>query len=79
MIDATTNEPSRFFLQAIDIDLGCPVLDAAFDVAELDELRALLGSCADNDPELRHSYTIDTRELAAICERFDVAFDPRRP
>jgi hypothetical protein len=30
MIDATTNEPSRFFLQAIDIDLGCPVLEAAF-------------------------------------------------
>jgi hypothetical protein len=76
MLDATTNEPSRFFLQAIDVDLGCPVLEAAFDVADLDELRALLGSCADNDPELRHSYTIDARELAAICERFGVAFDP---
>jgi hypothetical protein len=52
MIDATTHELSRFFLQTIDADLGCAVLEAAFDVADLDELRALLGSCADHDPEL---------------------------
>jgi hypothetical protein len=71
-----TNEPSRFFLQAIDADHGCPVLEAAFDVADLDELRSLLGSCADDDPELRRTYSIDTGELAAICERFGVAFDP---
>src|ERR1700738_1357227 len=75
MVGAMTDEPSRFFLQAIDVDHGCPVLEAAFDVADLDDLRALLGSCADNDPELRWSYTIDTGELAAICDRFGVAFD----
>jgi hypothetical protein len=63
-------------LQAIDVDLGCPVLEAAFDVSDLDDLRALLGSCADDDPELRCSYIIDTGELATICERFGVAFDP---
>ena len=73
---AMTNEPSRFFLQAIDADLGCPVFEAAFDVADLGELRSLLGSCADDDPELRRTYSIDTGELATICERFGVAFDP---
>jgi hypothetical protein len=73
---AMTNEPSRFFLQAIDADLGCPVFEAAFDVADLGELRSLLGSCADDDPELRRTYSIDTGELAAISERFCVAFDP---
>jgi hypothetical protein len=76
MIGAMTNEPSRFFLQAIDADLGCPVLEAAFDVADLDHLRALLGSCADDDPELRGSYTIDNGELEAIRRRFGVTFDP---
>jgi hypothetical protein len=76
MVDATTDKPTRFFLQAMDADLGCPVLEAAFDVADLDELRALLGSCADDDPELRHCYFVDTGELAAIGERFGVAFDP---
>jgi hypothetical protein len=70
-----TNDRSRFFLTAIDADLGCPVLEAAFDVSDLDDLRAVLGSCADDDPELRGSYTIDTRELEAIGERFGVTFD----
>jgi len=70
------NAPHRFVLQAIDPDLGCPVLEAAFNVAVLDELRALLGPCTDDDPELRRGYVIDAAELTAIRERFSVAFDP---
>jgi hypothetical protein len=76
MVGAMPHELSRFFLQAIDADLGCPVLEAAFDVADLQDLRALLGSCADDDPELRGSYTLDSSELAAVSERFGVTFDP---
>lgn len=68
--------PHRFILQAIDPNLGCPVLEAAFHVSALDDLRAVLGPCADDDPDLCRSYTLDSAELAAIRERFGVAFDP---
>jgi hypothetical protein len=71
-----SNETSRFFLQAIDAELGCPVLEAAFDVDDLDDLRALLGLGVDEDPELRGLYAIDAHELAAISRRFGVTFDP---
>ena len=66
----------RFFLQAIDPDHGCPILEAAFYVDDLSDLRTVLGLCASDDPELRCSYTIDASEVAAVNERFGVAFDP---
>lgn len=70
------HERYRFVLQAVDPDHGCPVLEAVFHVASLDDLREVLGSCADDDPELRRQYSIDDAELAAINRRFGVAFDP---
>lgn len=67
--------PRRFILQALDPDHGSPVLEAMFLVAELEDLRALLDA-ADDDPELERRYTLDAAELAAINERFGIAFDP---
>ena len=66
----------RFFLQAIDPEHGCPVLEAMFRVDNPDDLRAVLGSCAAGDPELERSYSIKLDELAAINARFGVEFDP---
>jgi hypothetical protein len=71
-----TDAQHRFFLQAIDPDHGCPVLEAVVHVGLLDDLRALLGQCADDDPALCRRYPIDGALLAAISQRFGVALDP---
>jgi hypothetical protein len=66
----------RFFLEAIDPNYGCTVLEAMFEVTDLADLRAILGPCADNDPELRGGYPLEIGDLANISRRFGVAFDP---
>jgi hypothetical protein len=66
----------RFILQAIDPDLGCPVFETMLRLASLDDLLALLGLDHGDDLELRGQYVIDAAELATICERFCVLFDP---
>jgi hypothetical protein len=68
----------RFVLQALDPALGCPVLEAMLRVADVEQLRPLLGKDALEDVELRHSYVLDPDELRAITERFGVAFGADR-
>lgn len=68
--------PRQFFLQAIDPDYGCAVLESKFLVTDLDGLRALLGLDADTDPELRGYYPIDAGDLSKITKQYGVAFDP---
>ena len=74
-IDAMSDPSRRFFLEALDPDYGCPVLEAMFEVTDLPDLRAVLGPCADDDSELRHCYPLEADDLANIVERFGVAFD----
>ena len=71
-----STEARHFVLQARDPDHGCPVFEARFPVAELDDLRALIGADADDDPAFVHSYILDAAETAAVTARFGVAFDP---
>ena len=71
-----STEPRHFVLQARDPDHGSPVFEARFPVTELDDLRALIGADADDDPELEHSYMLDAADTAAVAARFGVAFDP---
>jgi hypothetical protein len=59
-----------------DPDHGSPVFEARFPVAGVEELRALLGIRTADDPQLEGPFKLDTAELAAIVERFGVAFDP---
>ena len=67
------SDPSqRFFLQAIDPQYGCPVIEAMFIVSDLRDLRQLLGTDADDDPELRCTYWLDGGVLTALSERFGV-------
>lgn len=65
-----------FVLSAFDRALWCPVLQARFWLAEIEALRVLLSPAADEDAELRHDYLLDDGELAAIVERFGLAFAP---
>jgi hypothetical protein len=67
----------RFVLQAFDPDHGSPAFEAMFVAERPEELRALLGSAADGDPELEMLYTLDPVEVTAIVSRFDVPFDPQ--
>jgi hypothetical protein len=67
---------SRFFLEAIDPDYGCPVLEAMFEITDLADIRSILGLSAGEDVELRGLYPLSADELAAIIRRFGVAFDP---
>ncbi len=66
----------RFFLEALDPDYGCPVLEAMFEVDDLDTLRAILELDTDDDPEMRGNYSLDTDGQNRIIKRYDVAFDP---
>src|ERR1700687_1513930 len=68
--------PRRFILQALDPDHGSPVLEALFLLTEPEDLRALLGICSGDYAELEGWFTLDAAELAAINERFGIAFDP---
>jgi hypothetical protein len=66
----------QFVLQALDPDTGCAVLEARFRTADLSALRAVLGEDAGDDPDLRCGYDLSDDQLAAIVQRFGVAFDP---
>lgn len=68
-------KPRRFVLQGLDPDHGSSVLEAAFVVSEIEDLRVLL-SDARHDPALERGYFLDAVELAAINKRFGTAFDP---
>ena len=72
-----TTRPHRFILQAIDPELGHPAFEAMFLVEHPEELRALLGEAAENDPNLEHFYTLEPGEVVAITDRFGIGFDPR--
>ena len=65
----------RFILRAFDPVLGCPVLEAMLQVADLDRLRSLLGDDASDDAALERNYEINSAQLKAIAEGFGVVFD----
>ncbi len=70
-------EPRRFILQTVDPDLGHPAFEAMFVVERPEELRAILGEAAAEDPDLEFSYTLAPEELIAISRKFEVPFDPK--
>lgn len=67
-----------FILSAFDRDQWCPVLQARFNVSEIDALRVILGEGSKDDPELQRNYVLEPSEMSAIIEQFEVAFDPKQ-
>lgn len=65
-----------FILEAVDLGLCCPVLQARFQVSDLDVLRVILNLDASDDPDLDGLYTLEPGELEAINRRFSVGFQP---
>lgn len=73
-----TPRSNRFILEAFDRTQSCAVLQALIHVSDLDALRSILGEAAADDPELKETYRLNDQELAAIVEKFNAAFDPKR-
>jgi hypothetical protein len=68
--------PHRFILQAIHPEYACPAFESMFTVEQLEELQALLGPDAEDDPQLDQKiYWLDRVDLAAISQRFGILFD----
>jgi len=72
-----TTQPRRFVLVVYDPDLGHPAFETMFVVERPEELRAILGEAAAEDPDLDYFYTLESEELVAISRQFDVPFDPQ--
>ena len=68
--------PSRFILQALDPDYGHCAFETMLVVERPEELRALLGKAAEDDPDLDMFYTLEPDDVAAINRHFALAFDP---
>lgn len=66
----------RFVLEALDPNLGCPVLEMMLRITELETLRTILGEDAADDTELRAVYTLGSAELRAIDDQYGVKFEP---
>jgi hypothetical protein len=68
--------PNRFILQAIDPKHGSSVFETMLWVERVEDLRAVLGDAAEDDPDLERWYPLAEAELAAINQRFGACFDP---
>jgi hypothetical protein len=66
----------RFVLEALDPNLGCPVLEMMLRITELETLRTILGEDAADDAELQAVYTLGSAELRAIADQYGVKFEP---
>ena len=70
-------QPHRFILQALDPEYGHPAFETMFAVERLQELQALLGAAAKEDPELEMAYTLDPSDIDVINHHFALGFDPQ--
>lgn len=69
-------QPLRFILQAIDPDYGHPAFETMFTVERPDELRALIGIDAKDDPDFEMHYRLEPHEVTAVTRHFRLGFDP---
>lgn len=65
----------RFILQAIHPEYACSEFETMFETEQLDELRALLGPDAEDDPDVEKYYWLEATDLAALAECFGILFD----
>jgi hypothetical protein len=67
--------PTYFLLSVFDRQLWCSVIEARFEVADIDSLRALVGAVDNDDPELACTYYLDETEASALLAAFEINFD----
>jgi hypothetical protein len=64
-----------FLLTLFDREQWCPVLQTRFEVADLGQLRALLGTDRNDDANVNQIYHLDDAEAARIAEAFGIDLD----
>jgi hypothetical protein len=69
-------QPLRFILQAIDDEFGHPAFETMLAVERPDELRAILGIDAKDDPDFEAFYWLEPHEVAALNRHFGLGFVP---
>jgi hypothetical protein len=78
MADRAAPHSGWFVLSAFDREQWCPVLETRFEVSDMEALREVLGTEADDDPGFwRGSYRLEPDELASVVTTFNVSFDPQ--
>jgi hypothetical protein len=76
MSDHAAPQSGWFILSAFDRDQWCPVLQTRFQVPDIGELRRVLGTEANDDPDFwRGNYWLEPDELASMVTRLNVSFD----
>ena len=65
----------RFILEATDPTTECIVIDVAFEVENLQDLRAIVDAQA-TDEDLQRGYDLNHKEVQQIRETFGIKFDP---
>ena len=63
-----------FVLQGIDTALDMPLFETRFAVDDIEQLRAILGDCASDDPDFLRGYELDEDEIVAINAEFGTAY-----
>jgi hypothetical protein len=74
-VDPPKDQTRWFVLQAENAVLRCPVVEARFQVADLDALRDILGDEARDDVDVDRSYPLDDDQLTVVAERFGVKLE----
>ena len=73
-MNETDTDEQRFFLQAIDVELDCPLYEVGFSVRDVGALINLIG---EDLPNISY-YDLDLSPATAmtIVDRYNVSFDP---
>ena len=74
----TPYKSQQFIVEAFDLELWCPVLQAKFHVPKLETLRELLGDMAKDDLALERGYSLEDTDLAAVAEKFELNFELKK-
>ncbi len=67
--------PRLLIMNAVDPATECPAVEVQFFVQDMDALKDIVDPEA-TDEDLSNGYDLSPEEVAKICERFAISFDP---
>jgi hypothetical protein len=70
------SKPKQFVLQGFDPITGAATVEARASIADLVQLRRILGEQSDDDPDLARTYYLSGDEVIAIGKLCDPPFSP---
>jgi hypothetical protein len=67
--------PGYFLLSVFDREQWCPVIEARFEVIDLNGLRTMIGVVGNDDQDLDLTYYLEETEAAAVAAAFGIGLD----